>query len=141
MTPQEATFRGKLRANQQSVTAARLAVFRALCKHETVTMQRLVRSLANSADRASVYRSVALFEQLGIVQRIQVGWKYQLELSDNYNPHHHHIHCSECGRLSALPEVTALEEMIKKIARNAGYSLTSHQLELTGRCSKCSHKK
>ncbi len=104
-------------------------------------MQQLVKSLDNSADRASVYRSVALFEQLGIVQRVQIGWKYQLELSDNYNPHHHHIHCIDCGKLSALPEETQLEEMIKKIARRAGYSLTSHQLELTGRCQECSHKK
>lgn len=141
MSPQEATFRRKLRNTQQSVTAARLAVFRALCQEETVSMQELVRSLNDSTDRASVYRSVALFEQLGIVQRIQIGWKYKLELSDNYNPHHHHIHCTECGKLSTLPEVAPLEEMIENIARQAGYSLTSHQIELTGRCQNCSDKK
>ena len=141
MSPQEATFRDKLRASQQSVTATRLAVFHALCTQETVSMHQLVRSLKRQVDRASVYRSVALFERLGIVQRIQIGWKYQLELSDNYNPHHHHIHCSECGKLSVLPEVAPLEEMIKTIAHKAGYSLTNHQLELTGRCQECSNKK
>lgn len=103
-------------------------------------MGELTQKLKHDADRASVYRTVELFERLGIVQRIQVGWKYRLELSDSFNPHHHHIHCTQCSRVVSLSEDAALERHISSLAHQAGFQLTSHQLELSGLCESCSKK-
>ena len=81
-------------------------------------------------DRASVYRTVALFEQLGIVQRLQMGWKYRLELSDDFHEHHHHLHCVSCGQTTALPEDNELEKSLHAMAQAHNFQLQSHQLEL-----------
>ena len=66
-------------------------------------------------DRASVYRAVRLFEQLGIVQRLNTGWKYKIELTDKFAEHHHHLTCLQCGKTIAMGE-SELEEMISKLA-------------------------
>ncbi len=85
-----------------SLTRARLAVFRALQDKEPLAMAEVARACAGKADRASVYRAVALFEELGIVKRLQIGWKYKLELSDAFHHHHHHLTCLKCGRVDTL---------------------------------------
>lgn len=98
---------------------------------------REIVSRSRAIDRASVYRTIALFEQLGIVQRLQVGWKYKLELSDDFHEHHHHMHCTHCGQTTALPEDPALEKNLDQMAAAHGFRLQSHQLELSGLCSTC----
>src|SRR5579859_5743980 len=91
-----------LHAQGQSLTRPRRIVFMALQKSEPKTMQQLVSACAGQVDRASVYRSVTLFEKLGIVQRLQIGWKYKLELSDAFQRHHHHLTCLKCGQSIAF---------------------------------------
>lgn len=95
--------------------------------------------LAKSADvdRASVYRTVALFEALGIVQRLQIGWKYKLELSGDFVHHHHHLSCLQCGRIIALPEDTVLEKRLHALANTQNFLSQDHQLEIKGLCADC----
>lgn len=133
-------FVSTLKAHHRSVTKTRRLIFSTLAEHESMTMSTLVTAVQDSVDRASVYRTVGLFEELGIVQRVQMGWKYRLELSDSFNPHHHHIHCSGCGRVVSLAEDSALERHIHRLAQRSGFRLTAHQLELSGLCKRCSKK-
>lgn len=137
MSQTEQTFIAALKAAGYSVTSARKAVFSALSSADSITMRELTQHLENSVDRASVYRAVDLFQQLGIIQRVQIGWKYRLELSDQFNPHHHHIHCAQCGRVLSIPADEALENHIHQLAAKSGFSLQSHQLELSGICETC----
>jgi Fe2+ or Zn2+ uptake regulation protein len=125
-----------LKQHGQSLTVPRRTVFKALQGQEPLTMHELVR-LAGSVDRASVYRTVALFEQLGIIERLQTGWKYKLELSDDYHEHHHHATCLLCGTSLVVPEDTAIEHHLQHLARSLGFQLERHQLELQGYCEKC----
>lgn len=90
-----------------------------------------------SVDRASVYRCVALFERLGIIQRLQTGWKYKLELSSDFHEHHHHATCLGCGASIVLPEDAALEQRFHDMAQAHGFSVQRHQLELQGYCRSC----
>jgi Fur family ferric uptake transcriptional regulator len=129
-------FEKTLKLAGYSVTWPRTLVFGALQHEEPLTMAELVARCTN-IDRASVYRTVDLFEHLGIVQRLQLGWKYKLELSDVFHTHHHHLHCTSCDTTIALPADTSLEQKLKKTAQNFGFRLDSHQLELSGVCAKC----
>jgi len=88
-------------------------------------------------DRASVYRTISLFERLGVVLRLQVGWKYRLELSDIFHDHHHHATCLHCGRTTPLHEDPSLEKLLQTIARAHQFDLERHQLELQGMCARC----
>ena len=126
-----------LRAAGYSVTKPRQAVFDALQTHEPQTMGELARACQPAVNRASVYRVVQLFEQLGIVQRLQMGWKYKLELSDKFSQHHHHLTCTNCGATLDVEEDAALEARIHLLARLHGFMPEEHQLEISGLCPAC----
>lgn len=91
---------------------------------------------ASGVDRASVYRTVALFERLGIVQRLNTGWKYKIELTDKFAEHHHHLTCTHCGRTITMNE-SELEVLISKLAAHHNFAPTSHQIEIQGLCERC----
>lgn len=108
-----------------------------MAKGQPIGMHDLVELSAKHADRASVYRTVELFEKLGIVQRINIGWKYKLELSDKFVDHHHHLTCIRCGRTIAMNK-DELEALMAKLAAEHGFTPTAHQIEVQGFCADCS---
>jgi Fur family ferric uptake transcriptional regulator len=128
-------FKSLLRSSKQSVTKARLTVFAALLGQEPMSMRQLVER-AEGVDRASVYRAVELFERLGIVQRLNTGWKYKLELTDKFAEHHHHLTCVNCGRTIPMNE-HELENLIAKLAASHSFTPQSHQIEIQGMCQRC----
>lgn len=130
-------FSKTLRKQGYHVTVCRQAVFIALQDHQPQTMAEIASRAGTNADRASVYRAIRLFERLGIVQRLQIGWKYKLELSDAFSPHHHHISCTMCGTVMTLPEDSSLERRIKQLALASGFQPTDHQVEVRGLCPTC----
>ena len=132
----DAQFRHALKQNGQSLTNARHKVFIALQDEEPLTMTALIEKCPD-VDRASVYRTITLFEKLGIVQRLQTGWKYKLELTDTFHEHHHHATCLVCGRAQIVPEDQIIEQHLKRLAASIGLQLERHQLELQGYCSTC----
>lgn len=132
MQPLEQT----LRQHGYSATQARKRVFKALQGQQPLSMHTLIERCGD-IDRASVYRTVSLFEELGIIQRLQSGWKYRLELSDTFREHHHHATCLRCGTSYDVPEDTRLEVRLYELADLFGFQLERHQLELQGVCAEC----
>lgn len=126
-----------LKKNGYSLTKPRKIIFDALENQEPQTIHDLVVKLKDKIDRASVYRTVALFEELGIVQRLQIGWKYKLELSDLFHHHHHHISCMSCGTIVPLRENDILEIALNSLAKEYGFEPRTHQLEIQGLCATC----
>lgn len=129
-----------LRKHGHSVTNARQAVFNALMDTGPISMALLTNKVRAHADRASVYRTVELFEQLGIINRLQIGWKYKLELSDLFSEHHHHATCIQCGTVISLEGDETLETGIHNLADRAGFTPKAHALEIRGFCSNCRAK-
>lgn len=100
-------------------------------------MQVLTNRARGKTDRATVYRSVELFEKLGIVHRLNIGFKYKIELSDIFLEHHHHFYCTNCRNTYKLLPNPMLETMIESISIKEGYSPRGHQLEINGLCPNC----
>ena len=123
-----------------SITKPRLAVFEVLEKSEPLTMHELVGHLPH-IDRASIYRVVALFEKLGVVHRLHIGWKYKIELTNAFQAHHHHITCLTCGTSEPFHEDESLEQALLLIAEKQNFSLQNHLIELQGLCQTCRTKK
>lgn len=117
-------------------TQARERVFTALLDQEPQTMQQIV-SGCPDIDRTSVYRTIKLFEQLGIVQKLQIGWKYKIELTDAFHSHHHHLSCMRCGKIISFEEGDKLEQLLKTIAQDHQFDMREHQLEIQGLCGNC----
>jgi Fur family ferric uptake transcriptional regulator len=83
----------------------------------------------------SIYRSLDLFESLGIAFKMPNGSavKYKLcELED----HHHHIVCKACGHVVEL-DFCDISVWSKKVTESTGYEVTDHQLNFYGYCKAC----
>jgi Fur family ferric uptake transcriptional regulator len=131
-------LRAILKQEGYSITSVRETVFRALQQAEgPLTLQQLRLLLPGSADRASVYRTIELFERLGVIQRLQQGWKYRLELSDQFADHHHHLTCTSCGASYSFDEPDFLSNTIASLAKKHNFIVDGHQLEITGLCATC----
>jgi Fe2+ or Zn2+ uptake regulation protein len=126
-----------LHDNGYSMTTARQIVCEALWRKEPLSVTELTQSLGGQIDRASMYRTILLFEKLGLINRVYIGWKYKIELSDVFSNHHHHISCLTCGKIKAIHEEEDIEQLIQSLADNYGISAVRHQLEIQGHCEQC----
>ena len=130
-------LRALLKKDGYSLTQSRRAVFGLLLDQEPQSMQVLIKRAEGKVNRATVYRIIELFERLGIVHRLNIGWKYKVELSDVFHSHHHHFYCVACGRAYPLEPNPMLETMIDSNISQAGFSPRGHQLEIYGLCPNC----
>jgi Fe2+ or Zn2+ uptake regulation protein len=134
----EKTFIGTLKKSNKYITDDRLSLFRHLCDQESpLSIQLIVKNLCNSMDEATVYRNIKMFERLGVVTRVYTGWKYKIELSDNFSAHHHHMLCTNCNLIVSFEESSQFIGELKKIEVQNGFRVQSHTLELQGLCSSC----
>jgi Fur family transcriptional regulator, ferric uptake regulator len=128
-------FENTLKLHQLSVTKPRLKVFEILEQHGLLTMNDLIKACAD-IDRASVYRTVESLETIHVLHKVYSGFKYKLELSDPFSPHHHHIVCTRCKKAQDISK-DRLETILSIIAKENNYVLYGHVVELTGLCSDC----
>lgn len=126
-----------LKDNGYSMTTARQFVCELLGSHEPQSMRELTQRLDGKINRASLYRTIDLFERLGIAHRVYIGWKYKVELSDIFTHHHHHLSCLNCGKVVAISENEEAEKLIRALATRQGFSVQAHQLEIQGYCAEC----
>jgi Fur family ferric uptake transcriptional regulator len=100
-----------------------------------------VEELYNRASRidpkisiATVYRTVKLFEEAGILDRLEFG-DGRARYEDAERDHHDHLIDMNSGAVVEFvdPEIEALQT---RIAERLGYKLIGHRLELYGVPSK-----
>jgi Fur family ferric uptake transcriptional regulator len=79
---------------------------------------------------ATVYRTVKLFEEAGILERLEFG-DGRARYEDADRDHHDHLIDLSTGEVIEFcdPEIEALQE---KIAAKLGFKLKGHKLELYG---------
>lgn len=133
-------FRQLLKQNGHFITKPRLRLFVILQKRPALTMQQLI-PLLTQHDQVTVYRNIDLFEELGIVNRLRLGWQTKIELSDKFMHHHHHFTCTSCGEVYDLPDDPTFEKHIIDLGRNQNFNVTDHQLEIRGLCTNCQNKR
>jgi len=127
----------RLKDKGYSVTNPRLVTFDVLSNSkQPLTMQDLIRRTKKQIDRASVYRTIEIFEDSGVTQRIYSGWKYKIELSDIFQEHHHHFTCENCGLVIPIHD-QQIEQIIERLSSDNKFKLSTHQLEVQGLCEKC----
>jgi Fe2+ or Zn2+ uptake regulation protein len=85
--------------------------------------------------RATVFRTLEVLESIGAVERLDLpsgGHAYV-----GCEPaHHHHVVCSRCGRSSEIDD-SGLRTVMRDVARQTGYRVDEHRLELFGLCPAC----
>jgi Fur family ferric uptake transcriptional regulator len=132
-------LREALQAGGYRVTRARKAIFRALIDsggHVSADdIVSAVRRQEPSVGRMTVYRTLELLRQLGLVQPVYqgTGAAHYVLMDEG---HHHHLNCSTCDRVIEFDECMA-QEMGKVLGERFGFEIQGHLLEFYGVCAEC----
>lgn len=131
-----------LRQHQYKLTGARKEIIRIFNANDRpLSVQEIHQQLNDTtADLASVYRTINLLCDLGVLIRLDFQEKlYRYELSDAFVPHHHHLICKQCGNVANVFEPCLPDDIMKQILQQEGFMVESHILEFYGICKACTH--
>jgi Fe2+ or Zn2+ uptake regulation protein len=128
----------KLRERGLRVTSQRIVIHRALCAHDQhLTAEQVLESVSEALPGTSlptVYATLELLEQLGLVRRLGTG--NGAVLFDSRVEPHGHMVCRHCGATADLGGAPASERTLAR-ARESGFVPDHAQLLIWGSCSRC----
>jgi Fe2+ or Zn2+ uptake regulation protein len=128
----------RLRARGQRVTSQRLVINRMLqSRDQHVTAEEVLGAVTQTLPGTSlptVYATLELFEQLGIVRRVNSGGG--AVLFDSRTGDHHHLICRSCGSVQDLDHDVQLRGVLDA-ARQAGFAPDRAALVVDGICAGC----
>jgi len=89
-----------------------------------------------SVSRATVYRTLPLLTESGLVRELDFGKDHKL-YDPNYaeRPQHNHIICQDCGKIFEF-ESRRIERLGNEISRRLGFSAKTHRLQITATCDE-----
>ena len=87
--------------------------------------------------RATIFRTMNLLQECGLVAEVGAfqngGAKFELKAD---RPHHDHMICIECGRISEF-QSPMMERFQDEAIRRHGFVALWHRHEIFGRCKGC----
>lgn len=129
---------GKLRERGQRVTPQRLVIHRALtARDQHLTAEQLLEAVSGSLPGTSlptVYATLELFEELGLVRRVSTG-SGALLFDSRVSPHAHTV-CRACG---AVADVEISEASARALSHTGERDFQADHAEVViwGRCVSC----
>ena len=135
-------FLEKLRTAGYKITPQRRAVWEAFqAQGDFPTAHQILDAVRRTQPDVSldtIYRTLALLTDLGLVHEIfrPAGSVYELTAPDH---HHHHLVCTACGRTECI-DVCPMTPVYEKEAKKQGFQITGHIFEFYGLCRKCQKK-
>lgn len=87
------------------------------------------------ANISTVYRTLDLLKQLGLVAEIELG-----DGCVRFHPvdkgHHHHLVCQKCHAIMDIPE-TSLAPLAESLEKQYGFKVQLRHMGIFGICAKC----
>lgn len=127
-----------LRDRGQRVTSQRLLINRFLHEHRGhLTAEQVLAGVADALPGTAlptVYATLELFEQLGIVRRVNAGTG--AVLFDSRTAEHQHVVCRGCGAVADLDVALDIAPALAA-ARAAGFEPARAALVVDGVCARC----
>jgi Fe2+ or Zn2+ uptake regulation protein len=134
----DARLRDALRARGQRVTPQRLLIHRALLelgRHSSAEeVLAHTASLLPGASLPTVYATLDLLGELGLVRRIRPGAGPAL-----YDPRpdgHPHLVCGECGKVEDLDSQLDTSTLLRSASRR-GFAPSATEVLIAGVCADC----
>ncbi len=135
--------KASLKEKNLRLSRPRLLIYGELAdSNSPVTPQELYRRLRNknwNIGLTSIYRSLELFESLGIAFKITSAPSIVRYKICEVRAHHHHIICKTCGEVVEL-DFCDISEWSKKVMKSTGFQVTDHHLDFYGFCNTCKKK-
>lgn len=95
-----------------------------------------MKARGSKASRASVYRTIPLLVECGIIQEVERISKHSHYEKVYDVPHHDHLICIGCGSVTEFFSPT-LEMLQAEICQKEKFRSVRHSLEIFGYCEKC----
>ena len=93
-----------------------------------------IRKSSPSISLATVYKILDLFQARGFIRRVST--QDQVARYDANMESHHHLICSDCGRISDI----SFEERVPvetALAESGGFRVSDYEIQFHGKCSDC----
>src|SRR6058998_2054996 len=89
-----------------------------------------------SISRATVYRTLPLLTESGLVREMDFGKDYKF-YDPNYaeHPNHNHLICQDCQKIVEF-ESEKIARLESEISQELGFSIKSQRLQITGDCEQ-----
>jgi Fur family ferric uptake transcriptional regulator len=141
------TLRNYLEKEGGRLTDERAVLLKVSCElHTHFTTDLIQRKLAERGSpmaMTTIYRNLPALEKAGIIRRTTIC-EEGVNKAATYEhiwgrPHHDHLLCQDCGKKIEF-NYDALEVLQNEVARQYGFRLLSHHLELVGLCPECTQR-
>lgn len=128
------------------VTNQRVLVLEVLSNSEdkhltTEEIYELVKADYPEIGLATVYRTIQLLLELGLVDRINLddGFvRYEIgQITGEHKHHHHHLICLGCSKVFSF-EDDLLDQLEERIKETLNFQVIDHEVKLYGYCNVCS---
>lgn len=140
---EEVRFEAFLRSKKLKLTSERLAILAAIFQRnshfDAETLHAELRNEGGDISRATVYRSLDLLVQAGLVRKNSLGASHANYEAARGDDHHDHLICLGCNTVLEFfnPD---LEELQERICVGYDYRLVHHSLQIFGLCAACKDK-
>jgi Fur family ferric uptake transcriptional regulator len=105
---------------------------------DAATLLELARKQDPDIDRATVYRTLALLKDRGLIDELDLmhieGEKHFYEAKTNRD--HCHMACFRCGAIMEYAS-SSFEKLKKEMIRESGFQIRVVRLEAGGICKRC----
>lgn len=122
------------------VTLPRTKILQLLenANEQHLSAEDIYRLLLDSGEEmalATIYRVLTQFEEAKLVIRHHFAEGYSV-FEMNRGIHHDHLVCVKCGYVKEFID-NIIEKRQQEVAKDAGFSMTDHHLNIYGLCKKC----
>jgi Fur family ferric uptake transcriptional regulator len=136
----EKDFERFIRSKGLKLTSQRRRILKKVFStHEHFTadeMHAMFQRGRSQISRATIYRTLALLEEGGFLESLDLGQDRKYFEHILGHEHHDHIICLQCARIVEFQE-KRIEELQRAVMKQHGFKITSHSLRLFGYCSNC----
>jgi Fur family ferric uptake transcriptional regulator len=107
------------------------------CALSALEMQGALSRRGRDVSRSSVYRVMEELEEIGLLQRVELGQgMVRYEPVRGEPGHHHHLVCDCCGRLQPFTD-DGLERAIRRLSDRVPLRVSEHEIVIHGSCDTC----
>ena len=133
-------FEAYLRGKKLKLTGERMeilaAIFQKNAHFDAEELHGELRQQGRDISRATVYRTLDLLVQCGLVRKSSLGSSHANYEPARENEHHDHLICLNCNKVMEFfrPD---LEQLQDDICREWQFQPLHHSLQIFGLCSSC----
>ena len=86
--------------------------------------------------RATVYRTLDILHEIGVVNKATLGHKHQHYENMVGRQHHDHLVCLHCDKVIEFVD-EEIEKRQEEVCKSLGFEMKRHSLQIFGYCSHC----